>query len=35
MQVQDWLGADNELGISIWEQKYRNSIKALTNGWTG
>ena len=24
MLVQDWLGADNELGISIWERKYRN-----------
>ena len=23
MLVQDWLGADNELGISIWERKYR------------
>ena len=29
MQVQDWLGADNELGISIWEQKYRNSIESF------
>lgn len=24
MTVQDWLGKDNELGISIWERKYRN-----------
>lgn len=24
MTVQDWLGADNALGISIWENKYRN-----------
>jgi len=23
MTVQEWLGADNELGISIWENKYR------------
>ena len=22
--VQDWLGADNQLGIDIWEKKYRN-----------
>lgn len=24
MTVQDWLGADNQIGINIWEQKYRN-----------
>lgn len=23
MTIQDWLGANNELGISIWERKYR------------
>lgn len=23
MQIQDWLGADNKIGIDIWEQKYR------------
>ena len=23
MTVQDWLGADNKLGIDIWERKYR------------
>ena len=23
MTVQDWLGADNQLGIDIWERKYR------------
>lgn len=24
MLVQDWLGKDNKIGISIWEEKYRN-----------
>lgn len=24
MTIQEWLGADNEIGISIWERKYRN-----------
>lgn len=24
MTIQDWLGADNQLGIDIWEKKYRN-----------
>ena len=24
MTVQDWLGADNVMGIDIWEKKYRN-----------
>ena len=23
MTVQEWLGADNTLGIDIWEKKYR------------
>ena len=23
MVVKDWLGADNELGIDIWEKKYQ------------
>ena len=23
MKVQDWLGQDNQLGIDIWEKKYR------------
>lgn len=23
MNIQDWLGADNKIGIDIWEQKYR------------
>lgn len=27
--VQDWLGADNELGISIWERKYRNGDESF------
>ena len=25
MTVQDWLGADNQLGIDIWERKYRRN----------
>lgn len=25
MTVQDWLGADNQLGIDIWEHKYRQN----------
>ena len=29
MLVQDWLGADNELGISIWERKYRNGDESF------
>ena len=24
MTVEQWLGKDNEIGISIWERKYRN-----------
>ena len=23
MEVQEWLGKDNELGIDIWNKKYR------------
>lgn len=29
MIVQDWLGADNELGVSIWERKYRNGDESF------
>lgn len=29
MTVQDWLGADNELGIGIWERKYRNGDESF------
>lgn len=29
MLVQDWLGADNELGISIWERKYKNGNESF------
>ena len=29
MLVQDWLGADNELGISIWERKYRHENESF------
>lgn len=25
MTIQDWLGADNQLGIDIWERKYRRN----------
>lgn len=25
MTVQEWLGADNQLGIDIWERKYRRN----------
>lgn len=32
MLVQDWLGADNELGISIWERKYRHGDETF-NEW--
>ena len=27
--VQDWLGADNQLGIDIWERKYRNGDESF------
>lgn len=29
MTVQDWLGADNTLGIDIWERKYRNGNESF------
>lgn len=29
MLVQDWLGANNELGIGIWERKYRNGNESF------
>lgn len=29
MTVQEWLGEDNELGISIWEKKYRYNNESL------
>lgn len=29
--VQDWLGADNQLGIDIWERKYRNGDEPFTD----
>ena len=25
MTVQEWLGEDNQLGIDIWERKYRHN----------
>lgn len=24
MEVQEWLGADNQLGLDIWQNKYRD-----------
>ena len=29
MTIQDWLGADNTIGINIWEQKYRNEDESF------
>lgn len=29
MTIQEWLGKDNELGISIWERKYRNNNESF------
>ena len=29
MLVQDWLGADNKLGIDIWERKYRDNDESF------
>ena len=29
MTVEDWLGKDNELGISIWNKKYRNNKESF------
>lgn len=29
MLVQDWLGADNEIGLSIWERKYRHDNESF------
>lgn len=29
MTIQEWLGEDNELGISIWERKYRNNNESF------
>jgi len=29
MDVREWLGEDNELGISIWERKYRNGNESF------
>lgn len=35
MEVQEWLGADNQLGLDIWQNKYRVTVKLLMPGWTG
>ena len=29
MRVEDWLGADNQLGIDIWKRKYRNENESF------
>lgn len=29
MNVQEWLGADNQLGVDIWERKYRNESESF------
>lgn len=29
MTVQEWLGADNQLGIDIWEKKYRQNNESF------
>ena len=29
MNVQDWLGADNQLGIDIWNKKYRHKDESF------
>ena len=29
MRIEEWLGKDNELGISIWERKYRNNNESF------
>lgn len=29
MRVEDWLGADNQLGIDIWKRKYRNEKESF------
>lgn len=31
MTVQDWLGADNQLGIDIWERKYRKNGETFSD----
>lgn len=34
MRVEEWLGADNQIGIDIWHKKYQNGNDHLTNGLT-
>ena len=29
MNVEDWLGKDNQLGIDIWNKKYRNGNESF------
>lgn len=31
MQVQDWLGKDNKIGIDIWEKKYRRDGESFSD----
>ena len=34
MTVQEWLGHDNQLGIDIWERKYKyNNIYSRRKLW--
>ena len=34
MEIQEWLGADNQLGIDIWKHKYRYQDETLEQ-WLG
>ena len=29
MEVQEWLGADNQLGLDIWQNKYRDDSETF------
>lgn len=31
MTIQDWLGADNQLGIDIWQKKYQHNGESFDN----
>ena len=35
MEVQEWLGADNQLGLDIWQTSTAMTVKLLMPGWTG
>ena len=34
MEIQEWLGADNQLGIDIWKHKYRYQDETFEQ-WLG